>query len=77
MIICGLCFYNNQLELLKKIGVKDSKKLSSEKRKELAIIIRQNAFKVKLAIVSVREIDQREKNKLTLNQIEELYTTIC
>ena len=73
MIICGLCFHKNQLDLLKKIGVKDSKKLASKKRKELAIIIRQNAFRVKLAIVSVKEIDQRKKKNLTLNQIEELY----
>ncbi|MFX0009596.1 MAG: ribonuclease HII [Candidatus Hermodarchaeota archaeon] len=73
MIICGLCFYKNQLGFLKKIGVKDSKKLTSKKRKELSVIIRQNAFKVKLAEVSVKEIDQREKKNLTLNQIEEFY----
>ncbi len=73
MIICGVCFYDNQIESLKAIGVKDSKKLTPEKRKQLAIIIKQNALKLKIAEISAEEIDQREQKKITLNQLEELY----
>jgi ribonuclease HII len=73
MIICGVCFYKNQIELLKSIGVKDSKKLNSEKRKKLAVIIKQNALAVKIVEISAAEIDQREQKKITLNRLEVLH----
>jgi ribonuclease HII len=73
MIICGVCFHENQIEFLKQIGVKDSKMLSSEKRTELFRVIKQNALNFKIIEVSVKEIDQRIQERITLNQIEQFY----
>jgi ribonuclease HII len=73
MIICGVCFYKDQVEILKNIGVKDSKKLSSKKRKELAVIIKQKAISFKVVEISAEEIDQRKEKKITLNRLEEIY----
>ncbi len=39
MVICGVCFFEAELKLLVDIGVKDSKKLSSKKRSELAALL--------------------------------------
>ena len=57
---------------MKQIGVKDSKKLSSKKRKDLAKIIKATCIKYKVLVVSVEEIDQRETNRITMNRLEEL-----
>lgn len=72
MIICGVCFNEKDLDYLSKIGVKDSKKLTSKKRDELAKLIKEKCFSFKAIILSVKEIDQRETKNLTLNRLEEL-----
>ncbi len=41
MVICGVCFLKSELNLLTEIGAKDSKKLSTKRRSELAKIIKQ------------------------------------
>ena len=72
LILCGVCFEESQLTFLKKIGVRDSKKLSPKRRKELAKTIKDNCFSFEIINVSAKEIDKRETDKITLNRLEEL-----
>lgn len=72
LILCGVCFEESHLTLLKKIGVRDSKKLSPKRRKELAKIIKDNCFSFEIIKVTAREIDKRETDRITLNRLEEL-----
>ena len=72
MVICGVCFFEADLEMLGNIGVKDSKKLSPKKRYELAKIIKNKCKSYKTIVVSAQEIDAREKKRITLNKLEEI-----
>ena len=72
LILCGVCFEESQLPFLKKIGVRDSKKLSPKRRKELAKNIKDNCLSFEIIKVSAKEIDKRETDKITLNRLEEL-----
>lgn len=72
MVICGVCFTHSSLQFLSEIGVKDSKKLSPQKRSELAKIIKEKCYTYKIIIVNCQEIDEREEKKVTLNRLEEL-----
>lgn len=72
LVLCGVCFKDSDVNLLTKIGVKDSKKLISQKREELALILEEKCVSYKLIIISVKEIDEREVKRITLNRLEEL-----
>ena len=72
MVICGVCFNEDNLEYLVKIGAKDSKKLTTKKRCELAKLIKENCASYHYIIISAQEIDKRETDKITLNRLEEL-----
>jgi ribonuclease HII len=72
MVICGVCFEKSNLDTLAKIGVKDSKKLTSKRRSELAKIIKENCVSYKTIIVDAQEIDEREKKRISLNKLEEI-----
>ena len=72
LVICGVCFNESKITLLKEIGVRDSKKLSPKKRTQLAQIIKENCHSFEVVIVSAKEIDDREKARITLNRLEEL-----
>jgi len=72
LILCGVCFEESQLPFLKKIGVRDSKKLSPKRRKELAKTIKDNCLSFEIISVSAKEIDKRKTAKITLNRLEEL-----
>ncbi|MFX1337689.1 MAG: ribonuclease HII [Promethearchaeota archaeon] len=72
LVICGVCFIESKLAILKEIGVKDSKKLSPNKRNELAKVIKENCHSIEIVIVSAKDIDNREKERITLNRLEEL-----
>jgi ribonuclease HII len=52
--------------------VKDSKKLTPNKRRNLAKLIKDNCDSIKILIVSPEEIDQRRDKRITLNTLEEL-----
>lgn len=71
LILCGVCFEESKLPFLKEIGVRDSKKLSPKRRKELAKTIKDNCFSFEIIKVSAKEIDKRETIRITLNQLEE------
>jgi ribonuclease HII len=72
MVLCGICFKESDLKFLVEIGVKDSKKLSAKKRYELSKLITANCKSCQIVIVSPQEIDEREINKISLNELEAL-----
>jgi ribonuclease HII len=67
MVICGVCCSEEELAKLQKIGIKDSKKLSTKKREELAKKIRDVA-KVYLIEIQPRELDKLMQSK-TINDV--------
>ncbi|MFX1447501.1 MAG: ribonuclease HII [Promethearchaeota archaeon] len=72
LVICGVCFIKSELDLLDKIGVKDSKKLSMKRRADLAKIIKKKCNSYKTIIINAQEIDAREEKRITLNKLEEI-----
>lgn len=72
LVLCGVCFLKKNLDFLKSIGVKDSKKLTAKKRKELAQLIISNCQCYTLIVVSPKEIDERERKNMSLNRLEEI-----
>lgn len=72
MVLCGVCFNRSKLDFLSKIGVKDSKKLSTKRRSELAKVIIDNCHSYKVIVINAKEIDQREERKISINRLEEL-----
>lgn len=75
MVLCGVCFLNSKLDFLAEIGVKDSKKLSANKRGQLAKIIKEKCHSYKIVVIDSYEIDQREEKRITMNRLEELKMT--
>ena len=74
MFIVGTMFESDKLNLLKNMGVKDSKMLIHKKRVELAKKITKLADKIKIIEVKPFEIDQavEGKDNLNLNWLEAL-----
>lgn len=72
MVICGVCFTKNNLGYLRKIGVKDSKKLTSKKRNDLARLLKENCHSHIIKVIEAKEIDNRRKNRINLNRLEVL-----
>jgi len=70
MILAAVAINQKQKIFLKKVGVKDSKKLSSTTRKRLEGIIKQNCLAYKLLNISPYEIDTREIRRINLNTLE-------
>jgi len=67
LVICGVSIEGD--ELLRTLGVKDSKKLSRSKREELDGKIRNVVSAVEIVEVSASEIDLL-REEMTLNQLE-------
>jgi ribonuclease HII len=72
MVICGVCFLEENINLLSRLGVKDSKKLTMRKRSELSIKIKSICYSYQNVIVSPKEIDERLSLRISLNHLEEL-----
>ncbi|MBD3197836.1 MAG: ribonuclease HII [Candidatus Lokiarchaeota archaeon] len=70
MLLCGVCFFKSKLPYLEKIGVKDSKKLTPEKRSNLTKLIKSSCVAYKELEISVKQIDDRELKRISLNQLE-------
>ncbi len=68
LVIAGVLASKDETEALKQIGVKDSKKLAKNKRKELYKTIKENHQTYTIHITP-RELDTLRK-KTTLNRIE-------
>lgn len=67
LVVCGVTIETD--EILRKLGVKDSKKLSRSKREELSVKIREVISSVEIVEVSASEIDIL-REEMTLNQLE-------
>jgi len=63
MIVCGVACDEERIEALERLGVKDSKKLKPEKRRELAEEIRR-ICEVQIIKVSPKEIDRENVNDI-------------
>ncbi len=74
MFIVGTMFEENQLKVLAKLGVKDSKMLTHQRRIKLAEKIRSIAKNIKIIKVEPKEIDEAVDGKdgLNLNWLEAL-----
>lgn len=72
LVVCGVCFLQKDLDFLRDINVKDSKKLTPSKRKELGKLVEDNCYSFHMISVDAKEIDQREEKRFSLNRLEEL-----
>lgn len=70
MIMAGVLIKKDDEEKLKKLGVKDSKKLTDGKRNLLAKEIKKIAVSYEVIVIHPNEIDGRAANGLNLNKIE-------
>jgi ribonuclease HII len=70
LVIAGVAVLRSELDTLKKLGVKDSKKLTPSARKRLFEQIVRISKKLEVIEVSPQEIDLREKRGLNLNELE-------
>ncbi|TXT67027.1 MAG: Ribonuclease HII [Promethearchaeota archaeon] len=70
LVLCGVCFLEEDLGYLQQIGVKDSKKVSAQKRETLARQIKANCSSYKVLQLTPQDIDNREKTRTSLNTLE-------
>jgi ribonuclease HII len=70
MVLCGMCFEESNLKKLDTLGVKDSKKLTAQKRDKLAEILKKSCVSYKVSQLSPQEIDQRVEKRISLNKLE-------
>ena len=70
MVLAGVAATPKQIQLMKKQGVKDSKKLSRVMRENLYKIIKKNSVAHHIVKVYPKEIDSRASVGLNLNDIE-------
>jgi ribonuclease HII len=70
MILAGVLMTREQENILRELGVKDSKQLLHPARIKLAQTIKENSIKNKVVQSSPEEIDEAVKSKLNLNTLE-------
>ena len=70
MVICGVSFFLDHLDILRTAGVKDSKLLTPEKRIQLASIIENHAKQIVIRTVPAADIDAFRNQGVTLNELE-------
>jgi len=73
LVLAGCVIDKKSEKILKELGVKDSKSLSQEKREFLKKKIIEISKGYKVIKVSAKEIDQKNKEKMNLNQLETYY----
>jgi len=70
LVVCGFLIDEKDEKKLKKIGVKDSKKLTPKKREKLASEIEEIGIHIVIIRVPSSKIDANRKRGINLNQIE-------
>lgn len=70
MVLAGCLIDQETEELLKKLGVKDSKQLTQKRREYLEKIIKEKAIAHKIFFVSPEKIDSFKEQGLKLNELE-------
>jgi len=75
LVIAGVGFEEHKMSLLKRWGVKDSKKLTSRKRKKLATLIKKTSQKIVIKIIDTSTIDSAvfREHYNGLNHLEAVY----
>ncbi len=68
MVMYGVCVSREREPDLQRIGVKDSKQLSPQRREKLAKLIREIVHSVKEVIISPQEIDLESLNVISLKK---------
>ncbi len=77
MVICGFLIDEDKISLLKRLGVKDSKLLSPEKREQLEKRLKDIAEDYIIITLSAKEIDDlRERSNLNKVEIEKMQKII-
>ena len=67
LVVCGVLCEEKEVEALKKLGVKDSKKLSPERRREIAEKLKR-LVKYEVIVISPQELNSKME-RMTLNEI--------
>lgn len=70
LYLCGVLIDENKIDKLKKIGARDSKELTKEKREELEPKIKKIIKSFKIVKITPKEIDERSSVDVNLNQLE-------
>ena len=70
LVIAGCLLTEETEKELKKLGVKDSKKLTAKKREELDKAIREKAETFEIMIIPPLEIEDQNKRGILLNELE-------
>jgi len=75
LVMCGFCIKPSEEKILLELGVNDSKKLTPQKREEIAAELRKKFTNFHLVIFDPKEIDAREENGMNLNDLEAFGTS--
>ncbi len=67
LVVCGFRCKDDEVDLIREIGVRDSKKIQREKREKIAKIL-MDTFDYEIIILSAEEINERMENE-TINDI--------
>lgn len=70
LVIAGVRARKQILERFEESGVRDSKKLSPQRREKLYNVIKSLSDKIEVVEVSPQEIDARSKRHINLNELE-------
>lgn len=70
LVICAACFDDADVDFLKENGVQDSKKLTSAKREEMLVLIKDKVIDHEVKIFSANDIDDSLQGGINLNQLE-------
>ena len=70
MVLAGCLIDEKTEKEFKKLGVKDSKQLTSKRREFLAEIIREKAITFEVIIIHPKEIDDKNAEGVNLNAVE-------
>ncbi len=70
LVVCGVLVASDKLDMMSKLGIRDSKTLSVKKRESLDTEIRQLATKIEIESIKASKIDLLRAKKVTLNEIE-------
>ena len=77
LVLCGYLVEEEKLPLLKKLGVKDSKLLTADKRKKMFSELKKIATGTKIIQVPAHEIDSSDNlNKLEIRKMQEIINSV-
>ncbi|MEM2142016.1 MAG: ribonuclease HII [Candidatus Thorarchaeota archaeon] len=72
IMVCGVLLSPSRIEVLKRIGVRDSKELSPRRRTELSFLIYELADEVLVEEIKASQIDLSREQGVSLNELERI-----